>query len=56
MSLLGLLSPLCVVKSPVKLSKAGGSSDEADSQDAFVTTPPTHTHTPASPRNRELML
>lgn len=46
-SLLGLLSPLCVGKSPVKLSKAGGGSDEADSQDAFVTTPPhTHTHQP----------
>lgn len=55
MSLLGLLSPLWVVKSPVKLCKAGGSSDEADRQDAFVTTPPP-THTPASPRNRELML
>lgn len=49
MSLLGSFSPIGVLKSPVKLFAAGGSSDEADSQNAFVTTPPTHPHTPASP-------
>jgi hypothetical protein len=39
---------LCALKSPFKLCKAGDSSDEDDSKNAFLTAP-------GSPRNGELV-